>query len=122
MHEEQVQIGYSEEARAFLKEAEKDGLFKEMGDGFRFAIGLAVARGLVAPAGLKTRTFLGSSSFDPDGSIRAMIQELYPDAGANAYGFAERLAEAGIQEMRALHSVGQLRLGELLADALSEPA
>lgn len=113
---DEVQISYTEEARAFLDELKKIGIFKEMQDGFRFAMGLAIARGKVSQGDLKLRTFLGASGFDPDGSIRGLISELYPEAGDKPYAFAERLAEAGIQDMKALYDAGQLRLGELMRE------
>lgn len=121
---DEVQISYTEEARAFLDELKKVGIFKEMQDGFRFAMGLAIARGKVASGELKLRTFLGASGFDPDGSIRNMIAELYPEAADKPYAYAERLAEAGLQDMKALYDAGQLRLGELMheADGTSEGA
>lgn len=113
---DEVQIGYTEEARTFLDELKKIGIFKEMQDGFRFAMGLAIARGKVASGELKLRTFLGASGFDPDGAIRNMIAEMYPEAADRPYAYAERLAEAGLQDMKALYDAGQLRLGELMRE------
>lgn len=54
-------------------------------------------------------------SLDPDGLLRELITELYPEQAGRPYAFAERLAEYGVGEMGRLHEAGQLRFRELLS-------
>lgn len=101
-----------------LQQLKKDKVFDEMSDGYRLGIALAIARGgLAAPEDIKTGTILNVGSLDPDGSIRDLVTELYPEHAHRPYAYAERLAEAGVAEMGRLHQVNQLRFGELFASA-----
>ena len=83
-----------------LQRLKKDEVFDEMSHGYRLGIALAIARGgLAAPEDTTMVTILNVGSLDPDGSIRDLITELYPQHAHRPYAFAERLAEAGVEEM-----------------------
>jgi hypothetical protein len=86
-------------------------------DGYRFAIGLAIRRGLLAPEGLRMNTIFNIGSLDRDGLIRDTVSTLFPEAAIRPYAFAERLAEAGIKELVHLYDSGQLRFADLFQNA-----
>ena len=111
-------VGLTEETHGMLQRLKENKVFDEMSDGYRLGIALSISKGgAAAPEDIKTRTFLNIGSLDPDGSIRDLITELYPEHAYKPYAYAERLAEAGVAEMGRLHQVGELRFGELFASA-----
>ena len=111
-------VGLTEETHGMLQRLKENKVFDEMSDGYRLGIALAISRGgAAAPEDIKTRTFVNIGTLDPDGSIRDLITELYPEHAHKPYDFAERLAEAGVAEMGRLHQVGELRFGELFDSA-----
>jgi hypothetical protein len=113
-NEDSITVGLTEETHSVLQRLKDDGVFNEMKDGYHFGIAFAIAKDLIAPANIRTRTILNLGSLDPDGSIRDMVLQLFPDAAARPYRYVERLAEAGVAEMgRAHEASGSLKVGEL---------
>jgi hypothetical protein len=107
-------LGLTDKTHALLQSLKQDGVFNEMADGYRFAIALAIAHGQIAPKQRESRTtVLNVGSLDPDGSIRSIIIELYPDEKTTPYAIAERLAEWGMAELARLHESGPLRFSEI---------
>src|SRR3989442_14695823 len=96
---DKVTVGLTPTGAANLERVIHTGWFKTDLDAYRLAIGVALARGLLADpksmVGVKTKFNVGS--LDPDGRIRTMINLMVPDAGPRAYEHAERRAEAGLE-------------------------
>ena len=100
--QEPTNIGLSEATHAKLKRLKEDGHFREMADAYRFAIGLALAQGMIDPPELSsTTTVFGVATIDPDQTLRRGIEAIVGDRlqGKSIYRFAERLADWGIQEL-----------------------
>src|ERR1700682_600293 len=97
--EDIITVGATKQGHDLLDKLKQDEIFLELVDGYRFAIGLAIARRIIAPPGTKMTTIFNVGSLDPDGSMRSMISELYSDGLTAPYTLAERLAEAGLSEM-----------------------
>lgn len=100
--QEPTNIGLSEATHAKLKRLKEDGHFREMADAYRFAIGLALAQGMIEPPELSsTTTVFGVATIDPDQTLRRGIEAIVGDRiqGKSIYRFAERLADWGIQEL-----------------------
>lgn len=115
MAEDVTTVGLSESAHATLQSMKDVRLIAEMRDGYRLAIAVALAKGLVADAPTKTKTFLNVGSLDQDGSLRNVLQELFPDE-SRPYALAERLAEAGMGYIGPLFEAGQFRISELVPE------
>ena len=115
--EDTITVGLTEDTHLMLQKLKEDNVFDEMMDAYRLGIGLAIARGEIAPEGLKTKTFVNAGSLDPDGSIRNMIIELYPQSASKPYSVAERLAEWGVTELGRRHETGHLRFTEVFETA-----
>ena len=113
MSQDAVTVGLTPQGHLDLQRLKGDGVFSEMIDAYRFAIGLAVRRRLLAPADLSTVTIFNIGSLDRDGMIRDLIISIYEEAKDRPYAFVERLAEAGFEELIQLHSSRQLRISEL---------
>lgn len=111
--DDNITVGLSEAAHLQLQQLKDDGVISEMRDGYRFGLALAIASKQMASPDVKFKTFLNVGSLDPDGAIRDVIVELFPDSATKPYAIAERLAEAGVAELGRLHEAGQLRFGDL---------
>ena len=115
-----VTVGLTTEAHYDLQRLKDAGIFGEMLDGYRFAIGLAIRRGLIAPEDLKASTIFNVGSLDRDGLIKDMVVTLFHEAAARPYAFAERLAEAGVKELIQLYDSGQLRFADLFGSTIDK--
>jgi len=115
--EDKTQIGLSENAHTLLQSLKDDGFIQQLQDGYRLGIGLAVARGKVAQASSGFRTIFAVSTIDPDGALKTVLTELYPEERSRPYAFAERLAEYGVRELGEAHKAGTLNIGDLLDEA-----
>ena len=113
MTSDTVTVGLTAESHSNLQRLKDEGIFGDMLDGYKFAIGLAIKRGLVAAEGIKTSTIFNVGSLDRDGLIRDVISTVFPEAASRPYAFAERLAEAGVKELTQLYNSGQLRFADL---------
>ena len=99
---EPTMIGLSETTHAKLKRLKEDGHFREMVDGYRFGIGLALAQGMLEPPEISsTTTVFSVATLDPDQTLRRGIEAIVGDKlqGKSVYRLAERLADWGIQEL-----------------------
>jgi hypothetical protein len=99
---DQRTVRLTDDAHAKLTQLKDSGIFGEMLDGYRMAIGIALAEGIIdSPENRRGRTYLNAGSLDPDGVIRDVIVEMFPASEGSPYEIAERLAEAGIQVLSA---------------------
>lgn len=120
--QEPTNIGLSEATHLKLKRLKEDGHFREMADAYRFAIGLALAQGMIDPPELSsTTTVFGVATIDPDQTLRRGIEAIVGDRlqGKSIYRFAERLADWGIQELSREAERGEINVVGLF-DQLKE--
>ena len=120
MTSDAVTVGLTTEAHYDLQRLKDAGIFGEMLDGYRFAIGLAIRRGLIAPEDLKASTIFNVGSLDRDGLVKDVVVTLFHEAAARPYAFAERLAEAGVKELIQLYDSGQLRFADLFGSTIDK--
>jgi hypothetical protein len=106
-------VGLTSKSHEKLKELKQNGVFKEMIDGYRFGIALAIAYENIAPEEIKTSTIFNIGSLDPDDSIKKLIIEFFPEAAEKPYEFAERLAEWGVAEMGKMAESGELKFSDI---------
>jgi hypothetical protein len=113
---EPTTIGLSEGAHEKLKRLQEERQFRDLLDGYRFAIGLALAQGVEPPEVQKRTTIFNVGTVDPDQSFKRSIEALMGDRvqGASIYKMAERLAEWGVNELSAQAEVGSLDFVSLL--------
>ena len=114
-------VGLSEAAYQLCSRLKEDGIFKELLDVYRLGIALSIKSGNAAPRISRQRNMFNVGSLDPDGTIRDLIMELYPEHAERPYAFAEQLAEYGVTEIGRLHESGQLRFRNLLATEVPAP-
>lgn len=106
-------VGLTHESHEILKDLKNNGFFKEMIDGYRFGISLAIAYGNIAPEEIKASTIFNIGSLDPDDKLKKIIIELFPEAAGKPYAFAERLAEWGVSEMGKMAKNGELKFSDI---------
>jgi hypothetical protein len=96
-----INIGLSEAGNDKLDRLKEMGYFAEKMDGYRFAVGLALAQGVIPPEIAKRTTFLNVGSLDPDQTLRRAVEALLNDQieGTTPYRLVERLADWGVTEL-----------------------
>jgi hypothetical protein len=116
---EPTTIGLSESAHGKLKRLQEEGHFRELLDGYRFAIGLALAQGVEPPEVQKRTTIFNVGTVDPDQILKRSIEVLMEDRVRDAaiYKMAERLAEWGVNELASLAEAGSIDFVALLDQA-----
>jgi hypothetical protein len=121
---EPTTIGLSEGAHEKLKHLQEEQHFRELLDGYRFAIGLALAQGVEPPEVQKRTTIFNVGTVDPDQSLKLSIEALMGDRvrGASIYKMAERLAEWGVNELASQAKAGNIDFAGLLDQAGKEEA
>ena len=70
---EPTTIGLSEGAHKKLKWLQEEQHFRELLDGYRFAIGLALAQGVEPPEVQKRTTIFNVGTVDPDQSLNSPL-------------------------------------------------
>lgn len=110
MSTELITVGLSEAASENLDRLKEMGVFAEKMDGYRFAVALALAQGVIPVEITKRTTFLNVGSLDPDQALRRAVEALMPDQlrDTTAYRLVERLADWGVNEL-----YRQAQLGEI---------
>src|SRR4030042_780705 len=111
--ENETTIGLTNESHEILKQLKRDGIFKEMVDGYRFGIALAIAYASIAPEEIKTNTIFNIGTLDPDDKLKKIIIEFFPEATEKPYSYAERLAEWGVSEMGKLSDSGEFNFTDI---------
>ena len=116
---EPTTIGLSESAHEKLKWLQEKEHFRELLDGYRFAIGLALAQGVDPPDVQKRTTIFNIGTVDPDQSLKRSIETLMGDrvSGVAVYKIAERLAEWGVNELASQAQSGSIDFVGLLEQA-----
>jgi hypothetical protein len=114
-------IGVSAESQRILDLLADKTLYREQVDSARFAVSLALARGVHPSASSDLTTKWNVGSFDPSGDLRAAIMAYRPDC-TEPYRCAEGLLEAGLSMLREHMSIqGQVDL-EVILEELSQAA
>ena len=121
---EPTTIGLSEGAHEKLKWLREEQHFRELLDGYRFAIGLALAQGVEPPEVQKRTTIFNVGTVDSDQSLKRSIEALMGDRvrDASIYKMAERLAEWGVNELASQAKDGSIDFAGLLDQAGEEEA
>lgn len=116
---EPTTIGLSEGAHEKLKWLQEEQHFRDLLDGYRFAVGLALAQGIEPPEVQKRTTIFNVGTVDPDQSLKRSIEALMGDRvrDASVYKMAERLAEWGVNELASQAKVGSIDFVSLLDQA-----
>ena len=119
---EPTTIGLSEQSHRNLKRLLEEKFFRELLDGYRFAIALALAQG-VEPEEIKKRvTIFNVGTLDPDQSIKLSIKALKGKIvqDTSIYKMAEGLAEWGVNELTLLAEDRRLDFVKLFDQARIE--
>jgi len=118
---EPTSVGLSEKAHSILTQMKEDEYILELTDGYKLAIGLALANG-VKPGEIPSpkRTILAVSGLDPDQEIATAIRSLVDLEGGSVYRYAERLAEWGVMEMASRFKSGFLDVATLIKNPKSK--
>lgn len=116
---EPTTIGLSEDAHRELKWLQGEQHFRELLDGYRFAIGLALAQGVDPPEIQKRTTIFNVGTVDSDKSLKRSIEVLMGDRVRDMaiYKMAERLAEWGVNELASQARTGNIDFVGLLDQA-----
>ena len=116
---EPTTIGLSEGAHEKLKWLQEEQHVRELLDGYRFAIGLALAQSVQPPDVQKRTTIFNVGTVDPDQSLKLSIEALMGDRvrDMSVYKMAERLAEWGVNELASQANAGRIDFARLLDQA-----
>ena len=116
---EPTTIGLSESGHEKLKRLQAEQHFRELLDGYRFAVGLALAQGVEPPEVQKRTTIFNVGTVDPDQSLKRSIEALMGDRvrDTSIYKMAERLAEWGVNELASQAEAGSIDFAGLLDQA-----
>ena len=116
---EPTTIGLSESAHKKLKWLQEEQHIRDLLDGYRFAIGLALAQGAAPLEVQKRTTIFNVGTVDPDQSLKRSIEALMGDRvrGTSVYKMAERLAEWGVNELAYQAEAGSIDFAGLLDQA-----
>jgi len=117
MEPDLINVGLSESANDKLNYLKEQGYFARKIDGYRFAVSLALAHGVIPPEFSKRVNYLNWGSLDPDQTFRLAIEALMPDqvAETTVYRLVERLADWGVNELHA-----QAQRGDIDFEAIFE--
>ncbi len=118
-----ITVGLSDAANAKLDYLREQGYFAEKIDGYRFAVGLALAQGVIPPEISRQVTFLNVGSLDPDQTLRRAVEALMPDqvAETTVYRLVERLADWGVNDLHAQAQRGDIDFAGIF-DQLAQKA
>ena len=116
---EPTTIGLSSSAHEKLKYLQEAGCFRELLDGYRFAIGLALVQNVDPPDIAKRVTIFNVGTVDPDQTILRAIEAIMGDRKIELpyYRMAERLAEWGVNELHSIAITDGIDLVALLEKA-----
>jgi hypothetical protein len=119
---ELITVGLSEGANNKLDELKELGIFGEKIDGYRFAVSLAIAQGVIPQEISKRTTLLNVGSLDPDQMLRRAVEALLPEQleDTTVYRLIERLAEWGVHELHSQAKAGEINFAEMLGQAAAK--
>lgn len=96
---EPTTVGLSPAVKARLDALKDAGVVRELLDGYRLGLAVALAHGTAAPVLAGKTTIFNVGTFDPGGHLYAAVEALREPVGEPVYASAERYAEWGIEEL-----------------------
>jgi hypothetical protein len=113
--EDRAQLGLSEQGAADREYVREALGLRDLQDGYRLAVAVALAKGLPpTPESAGRTTAYGAAVLDSTGALRASVLALRADHGGRPYALLERLAEAGLRDL-ATHLNAGLPIRQYLA-------
>lgn len=100
MTEDKKTIGLTLENRSIMERIMDKGLFRDQKDAAMFAMAYAIGQGIPPGSSEGTNTIWNVGSLDPDGEIRVLIGNLFPDT-STPYRLLEFFVNAGLAHMGA---------------------
>ncbi len=99
-----ITVGLSEDGSMKLDELKELGIFSRQIDGYRFAVSLAIAQGIIPGDIAKRTTLFNVGSLDPEQILKTAVEALMPSqvTDASPYRLIERLADWGVRELYAM--------------------
>lgn len=118
-----INVGLSDTGNDQLDYLREQGYFADKIDGYRFAVSLALANGVIPPELPKRVTFLNVGSLDPDQILRRTVEALMPNqiGETTVYRLIERLADWGVKDLYAQAQSGDIDFAEIF-DQLAKKA
>lgn len=108
-------VGLTSETQTLLRKLKDDLYFREMQDGYKFAVGLAIASDGMSPPLKSTVTMFGSGDLDPDRSMYEAVKTLKIGSNDEAiYKTIERLAEWGVVELYSQSEYGDIDFAAIM--------
>jgi hypothetical protein len=111
---EPVNVGIGSAAHARLQRLKEDEYFADMMDGYRFAVGLALAHGGATTDFSERKNMFNVGSLDPDKSLYYAVAALRREDTMPVYKTMERLATWGVDEMDRQAAEGELSFVKIL--------
>lgn len=117
-----INVGLSEAANGKLDELKELGYFAEKIDGYRFAVALAIAQGVIPGEINRRTTFLNVGSLDPDQVLRRAVEALMPSEleETTVYRLIERLADWGVCELYSQAMAGDIDFTKILTPSTAQ--
>ena len=114
--DDRTTVGLSQSSHALMEQLKLEGYFDDMADCYKFALGLAIRRGLDPIKADHKQTYTNIGSLDKDFMIRDLMAELYPEIGGadQPVSVIEALAEAGMQELSVMVSAGSFKISDVI--------
>lgn len=99
-----ITVGLSEEGSVKLDELKELGVFAKQIDGYRFAVSLAIAQGVIPNDIAKRTTLFNVGSLDPEQVLKTAVEALMASQleECSPYRLIERLADWGVRELYAM--------------------
>jgi hypothetical protein len=110
-------IGLTKSTQEKLRRLMEDEHIKEMQDGYKFAVGLALFNNAIEPNMGTSATMYGTGDLDQGQDIYETVKALRVDCDEPIYKTVERLAEWGVKEMYEQAQNGDLDFSKLLISA-----
>lgn len=109
-------VGANDATSQTLNELAELGHIAELSDGYRLGITVAISFGRAPRATERKgrKTMLSVSGLDPEGSIKAAVREIYPEARGWPYRAAEDLAEQGVEILKSCMEGEELSFAEIM--------
>jgi hypothetical protein len=98
MTEDKKTIGLTAENRSVMERIMDKGFFRDQKDAAMFAMAYAIRQGLQPGNAEGTNTIWNVGSLDPDGEIRILIGNLFPET-ATPYRVVESFVNAGLMQI-----------------------
>ena len=98
MTEDKKTIGLTAENRSVMERIMDKGFFRDQKDAAMFAMAYAIRQGLHPDNAEGTNTIWNVGSLDPDGEIRLLIGNLFPDT-STPYRVVESFVNAGLLQI-----------------------